>query len=127
MARNRTLVFVAMTIALLAALVAVSAIFFLRATANPAILIENAGEQPLEQMRCILSVDGIAWTERVDKIEPGEDVEFTRSTSDLFVQSLEYSVQGELHQWEEGGIAAKGETLLLQINDQGDVSTSYVK
>ena len=122
MARKRTRVLTGITTTVLVAALATSAVFLWTAVT---VKITNASGQTLTQIRCRLSADGATWTEVVDQLKPGEDVEFTRSTSDLYVLSVEYRFRGEWRQWREGSIATTGETLRLEIGRQGDVSVSY--
>jgi len=78
----------------------------------------------LEQVTCTLSADGVIWVEQIDELKPGEYVKFTKRTSDLYLESLEYRVRGASAIYEEGGIACTCETLVIEIGDHG-VSTSY--
>jgi len=125
--KARRLIVVAIAVALVSTVALAGAVFLLRAGLSPAIRVENASNHSLEQVTCTLFADGITWTEKIDELKPGESVKFTKFTSDLFVQSVKYRVQGEPRQWREGGIATTGETLILQIGDQDDVSLSYGK
>ena len=121
-ANVRKLVLGGIATALLVAITVTCAILFVTAVT---VRITNTSNQTLTDIRCTLSADGATWTEVVDQLKPGEDVQFTRSTSDLYVLSVEYRFHGELRQWRQGSIATTGETLRLEISRQGDVLVSY--
>ncbi len=112
-----TIAFVALAVAPL--------VFIARATRDPVIVIENASSSSLEQIVCTLLANGTKWTERKNELERGRELEFSKSTSDLFILSMEYEFQGEPRHWQEGGVATPGETYRLRLGPQGDVSASY--
>jgi hypothetical protein len=101
------------------------AVCLLMAALRPAVRIVNESTQTMEQVECILSADGVTWTERVDEIGPGRAVEFPKDTSDLYVSSLQFRCGDVHHKWEEGGIACPHETFILHVGNDGEVSTSY--
>lgn len=125
MARARTLTIAVIAIIVLVALEVAFVVLISRVAGDPVIVIENASSHPLRQIECTLFADGTTWTERRDGLEPNDDLEFSKSTSDLYIQSVQYEFQGELRQWQGGGIATTGETFRLRIGNQGEVSASY--
>ena len=125
MTRTRTATWATFAFVVFAAVAIGGGIYLAKHAANPAIRIENTSNQTLEQLRCTLFANGVTWVEKVNDLEPGESVEFSRRTSDLYIQKIEYRLQHEDHHWQQGGIATTGEALLLRIGNQGDVSVSY--
>lgn len=125
MDKVRTLAIAGTVVVILVVIVVAFVVHIAKTAGDPAIVIENASSNPLKHIVCTLSADGITWTERRDEVKPNEELEFSKSTSDLFIQSVEYEFQGKLRHWHEGGIATTGETFRLRIGPQGDVSVSY--
>lgn len=114
----------------MAALIAVALLLVIvvsRTVADPRITIVNNSKQPLEQISCTLSdAAGNRWTKRVSRLEPGGTINFSESTPDLFIVSVEFQLQGKWCNWPDGGgIATPGEVLELQIDSQGMISTAY--
>ncbi len=93
-------------------------------TMSPSVRIVNASGQTLEKVRCTLR-EGRIWTETIGELKPGESVEFTGSTSDLYVVSLEFHLRGSHRQCKDGGIATPGEIYVITVDGDGEVSADY--
>jgi len=92
---------------------------------QPTIEIRNEAGVPLSDVRIVLFSSSRQWTEHVPVIEAGKRVRFRRRVSDLFVSTLRFTLDGKASTWSEGGIACPGETYVLTVGRDGDVTSSY--
>lgn len=102
--------------------------FYLSAIAGrPSVMIVNGTGQSLRDVRCVLRANGSTWEEKIADLNPGESIRFSKSVSDLFVTSLDFTLNSAHVVWSDGGIATTGETLLLTVQDDGRVSLRYAR
>lgn len=92
------------------------------------LVIANQSGTPLQDVRVSLVPAGSAPTSQAfETIASGESRVIAVRTSDLTVDRLDYTINGEVFSYAEGGIACPGERFTLSITGPGRVTASHVR
>lgn len=74
----------------------------------------------------MLSTDeGDHWIESIESLPPGKRIAFRRDTSDLYFDSIDFTIDGVRIEQAIGGIATPTETFVILVDEVGNVTTSY--
>lgn len=92
------------------------------------LVVANESSAPLQGVRVSFVPAGSAPTSQAfDIIAPGESRAIPVRTSDLMLDRLDYTINGEEFSYAEGGIACPGERFILSIKGPGQVTSGYAR
>ena len=68
---------------------------------------------------------GRQYSNSARRLEPGEVIRLAVRTSDLFLKSITWHKQGTPCRFSEGGLACRGETLVIEVFDNERAKVRY--
>jgi len=89
------------------------------------VVVANDSGSELRDVHVILSSKSLQIERTFQQIRSGQEMEIIVWTSDLYPRRLDFVHKGNIKSHMVGGIACRGEELILTINNVGDVRSDY--